>query len=161
MPWWGIKPTTLMYQDDILTNWAIWSVPSCFFPKLVVTASFLVLEKCSERVTLHWLRRFSSAQMVFILWWIKAKEKAVLWLNNTILSIITISADFLKSAAYLELLSYELSLDSQAHIILRKNPDHVQQARKSRQQGQGKRKERNPGLRWAYSDFGSLFRTQT
>ena len=27
VPWPGIEPATLVYQDDVLTNWAPWPVP--------------------------------------------------------------------------------------------------------------------------------------
>lgn len=67
-----------------------------------------------------WLRRFCSAQMAFILWCIKAGEKATLWLNNTIVSIIPFSTDRLKSGAYLELPSWELCRDKRAHTTLKK-----------------------------------------
>lgn len=121
----------------------------------VIEIRCLINVKNAETMWLNipWLRRFSSAQMVCILWCIKAGEKATLWLNDTIVSIIPFSTDWLKSAAYLELLSWQLCLDKRAHTILKKRPD-LQQARKPR------RAEReaggaSPGLLWAWPDSGS------
>ena len=40
MPQLGIKPTTLAYLDNVLTNWASWPVPHSHFLKSTITLAF-------------------------------------------------------------------------------------------------------------------------